>query len=55
MYRKSKIKHIFLQRMLVEKKQVSNFEQFLKEIDFSCQNIIKLGPKINSDLVSGGP
>ena len=30
----SKIKHIFLQKVLVERKHVLDFEHFLKEIDF---------------------
>ena len=32
--RHSKIKQIFLKRMLVERKQVADFEQLLKQIDF---------------------
>ena len=31
----SNIKQIFLQKMLAERKHISDFEQFLKEIDFS--------------------
>ena len=31
----SKIEQIFLQKMLAERKHVSEFEQFLKEIHFS--------------------
>ena len=38
----SKIKQIFLQKMLVERKHVSDFEQFLKEIDFRHWTDVKV-------------
>ena len=36
-----KAKQIFLEKMLVERKHVFDFEQFLKEIDFRNQNGFK--------------